>query len=100
MPGGDRTGPRGGGPKTDRDLGSCTGNEQPGCAVSQTGQRFNRGFPQDGYSATPSPKAAGKDGYCICPDCGHKVDQVTGKLCSQQKCPMCGTHMAREIHPR
>lgn len=48
MPGGDRTGPRGGGPKTGRGLGDCTDNDQPGYAASQTGQRFGRGFRRGG----------------------------------------------------
>jgi len=30
MPGGDRTGPRGKGPKTGRGLGFCAGNKEPG----------------------------------------------------------------------
>jgi len=30
MPLGDRTGPRGKGPKTGRGLGLCTGNKEPG----------------------------------------------------------------------
>ena len=30
MPGGDRTGPRGKGPKTGRGLGFCTDNNSPG----------------------------------------------------------------------
>ena len=39
MPGGDRTGPTGGGSKTGRGLGYCDGNDQPGSA-----QGFGRGF--------------------------------------------------------
>jgi hypothetical protein len=44
MPGGDRTGPQGGGPKTGQGLGDCTGSEQPGSAGFQpAGLGFRRG---------------------------------------------------------
>jgi len=26
-------------------------------------------------------KAAGPDGFCVCPSCGHKVKHVAGKPC-------------------
>ena len=41
-------------------------------------------------------KAAGPDGYCVCPKCGHKVDHLAGQPCYEQKCPKCGTQMVRE----
>lgn len=44
MPGGDRTGPAGSGPKTGRGLGYCADNEQPGYATAQSSQRFGRGI--------------------------------------------------------
>jgi hypothetical protein len=44
MPGGDRTGPRGGGPKTGRGLGYCAGDDQPGYAASQPAQGLGLGF--------------------------------------------------------
>nr|URC17512.1 MAG: protein of unknown function DUF5320 [Lokiarchaeota virus Skoll Meg22_1214] len=37
MPRGDRTGPRGKGPKTGRGLGYCTGHETPGYVKDGTG---------------------------------------------------------------
>ena len=42
MPGGDRTGPQGYGPKTGRGLGYCTGNEVPGYSNRFYGRGFGR----------------------------------------------------------
>lgn len=44
MPGGDKTGPSGGGPKTGRGLGYCADNDQPGYATVQPGQGLGQGF--------------------------------------------------------
>ena len=44
MPGGDRTGPLGGGPRTGRGLGYCAGNEQPGYASAPPYGGWGRGF--------------------------------------------------------
>ena len=44
MPGGDRTGPLGEGPRTGRGFGYCTGNEQPGYASSPPYGWWGRGF--------------------------------------------------------
>lgn len=49
-----------------------------------------------GRGRMDGPLAAGPDGYCVCPDCGHKVEHVAGKPCNQQKCPKCGTQMTRQ----
>jgi hypothetical protein len=43
MPGGDRRGPAGEGPRTGRAAGLCSGNEMPGYAVPGPG-RMGRGF--------------------------------------------------------
>ena len=43
MPRGDRTGPRGKGPKTGRGLGFCTGNKSAGYNKSQRRPRDGRG---------------------------------------------------------
>jgi hypothetical protein len=40
-------------------------------------------------------KAAGPDGYCVCPGCGHKVKHVTGQPCYERACPKCGFQMTR-----
>ena len=48
MPGGDRTGPAGRGPKTGRQAGYCDGNEEPGYVDPRPrrglGLGFRRGF--------------------------------------------------------
>ncbi len=44
------------------------------------------------------PFAAGPGGVCVCPKCGHKwvsSEHARGRPCSQQKCPKCGSPMAR-----
>lgn len=41
-------------------------------------------------------QAAGPDGFCICPECNHKVTHQAGKPCYDQKCPECGSAMLRE----
>jgi hypothetical protein len=44
MPGGNRMGPRGAGPKTGRGLGDCADRDQPGYAVPQPVQRSGLGL--------------------------------------------------------
>jgi hypothetical protein len=44
MPGGDRTGPRGGSPKTGRGLGYCADSDQPGYAAPQSSQGLGLAF--------------------------------------------------------
>ena len=44
MPGGDRTGPWGLGPRTGRAAGYCAGYNMPGYANPIFGRRFGRGF--------------------------------------------------------
>ena len=39
---------------------------------------------------------AGPAGYCVCPNCGHKVPHQVGQPCYNMSCPKCGTKMARE----
>jgi len=41
-------------------------------------------------------QAAGPDGTCLCPSCGHKVKHKAGQPCYEQKCPKCKTQMIRE----
>jgi hypothetical protein len=41
-------------------------------------------------------QAAGPDGNCVCPSCGHKVKHKAGQPCYEQKCPKCKTQMIRE----
>jgi hypothetical protein len=42
------------------------------------------------------PKAAGPDGQCVCPNCGHKQPHVAGEPCFEKKCPKCNTTMVRD----
>jgi len=48
MPGGDRTGPMGGGPMTGRGAGYCAGNDRPGYATPGFGRGMGRGFGRGG----------------------------------------------------
>lgn len=72
MPRGDATGPAGQGPGTGRGLGRGGGRGRMGGS------------------------GAGAQGYCICPDCGHKIEHQAGVPCTELKCPECGTSMVRE----
>lgn len=38
----------------------------------------------------------GPGGNCVCPNCGHKKEHLAGVPCYDEKCPKCGTLMARE----
>jgi Pyruvate/2-oxoacid:ferredoxin oxidoreductase delta subunit len=38
----------------------------------------------------------GRNGYCVCPNCGTKVAHVQGQPCYKTKCPNCGATMTRE----
>jgi len=73
MPGGDGTGPRG--------LGRGMGR---GRGLGQRAGRMN------------GPFAAGPEGLCKCPKCGHEQKHVRGQPCNQIKCPKCETLLTRE----
>jgi hypothetical protein len=72
MPRGDGTGPTGAGPGTGRGLGRGGGRGRMG----GTG--------------------AGPQGYCVCPNCGKKMEHQIGVPCYDMQCPDCGTNMVRE----
>ena len=38
----------------------------------------------------------GPGGYCVCPNCGHRVEHKRGVPCYQTRCPRCGSPMTRE----
>jgi len=40
--------------------------------------------------------AAGRSGYCICPNCGEKLAHQAGLPCRANNCPQCGAMMVRE----
>ena len=72
MPRGDGTGPLGQGPGTGRGLG--------------TGQ---------GRGARSGPPGRGPSGYCVCPQCGMKVEHKPGVPCTSVNCSKCGIPLTR-----
>ena len=74
-----------------------TGGELTGYSVGGTGVRLAM---EDVDKATlgrmGGPLAAGPDGYCVCPSCGHREAHDTGEPCTELTCPECGAAMARE----
>ena len=44
----------------------------------------------------PRGGMGGPGGYCVCPNCGHRVPHERGVPCRQVQCPKCGTFMVRE----
>jgi predicted Fe-Mo cluster-binding NifX family protein len=42
------------------------------------------------------PLAAGPDGQCVCPQCGHREPHQRGVPCFERTCPQCGAKMTRE----
>lgn len=103
MPGQDQTGPQGAGPKTGRGAGICAENDQPNSDNQQRiGFRFRRGGggrgrgQGRGQGRMGGAQAAGPSGFCVCPDCNHKVEHQAGMPCYQQKCPNCGAKLLRE----
>jgi len=74
MPRGDGTGPRGTG------AGGGMGQGRGGRGAGRMG----------------GSQAAGPDGACLCPQCGHREPHQRGVPCIQRTCPSCGTAMIRE----
>jgi len=72
MPGGDGTGPFGGGSGTGRGMGlggGRMGGNRPG---------------------------SGPSGNCVCPSCGTKLPHRVGVACYSVNCPKCGAKMVKE----
>lgn len=59
------------------------------------GRRGGRGQGR-GLGKMGGPQAAGPGGFCVCPECGHKVEHTAGKPCYDHECPKCGARMTRE----
>jgi len=60
------------------------------------GSGSGRGGRGGGRGRMGGSKAAGPDGFCVCPNCSNKVKHTVGKPCFEMKCPKCGTQMVRE----
>jgi hypothetical protein len=73
MPGGDGTGPFGGGSGTGRGMGRGGGRGRMG------GNR----------------PGSGPGGNCICPNCQLSVPHTVGIPCYNVNCPKCGAKMVR-----
>lgn len=58
-----------------------------GLGRGQGGRRAGRGG---------GPLAAGPDGYCVCPQCGHQEPHQRGVPCFERSCPKCGAAMVRQ----
>jgi len=86
MPRGDGTGPRGKGAGTGRGMGRKAGNPQGGSGI---------GTPR--RQSASGTYAAGPEGQCICPSCGHKIQHAAGQSCLQTVCPKCGAMMTRDM---
>ena len=74
MPGGDVTGPFGGGPGTGRGVGRGGGR---------------------GWLGGNRP-GSGPGGGCLCPKCKLSVPHQAGVPCYNVKCPKCGAAMVKE----
>ncbi|MDP8234734.1 MAG: hypothetical protein P9M06_08090 [Candidatus Saelkia tenebricola] len=73
MPGGDGTGPFGGGSGTGRGMGGGTGRGR------MSGNR----------------PGSGPAGNCVCPSCGNKMSHQVGVPCYSVNCSKCGAKMVR-----
>jgi hypothetical protein len=60
------------------------------------GRRGQTGGAGQGRQQGGNRPGAGPGGYCVCPNCGHRVEHKVAKPCYQVKCPKCGTAMQRE----
>ena len=61
MPGGDRTGPRGGGPRTGRAAGFCVGNDSPG--YMNPGVGYGAGYGGGWYRGGAGGRGGGHFGH-------------------------------------
>lgn len=59
-----------------------------------SGRRQGQGGQRSGRMG--GRKAAGPDGYCVCPQCGQREPHQMGAPCVERTCPQCGTAMTRE----
>jgi hypothetical protein len=64
-----------------------------GRGMGGSGGGAGRGGGKGGRMGGPS--AAGPDGECVCPACGHRELHVRGVPCMSMKCPKCAASMTR-----
>lgn len=65
-------------------FGRGKGNPGAGAGKGQGGARGRQGG-----------AAAGPDGTCVCPQCGHSQSHERGVPCVQVMCPKCGVALRR-----
>lgn len=76
--------------------GSMNGNRRGGGMGRGGGQGQGFGRGGQGQGRTGGRFAAGPDGLCVCPHCGHQESHLRGVPCTQQQCPKCGMTMTRQ----
>lgn len=72
--------------------GEYTGYSVGGQGVRTPLERVDKA----GRGRMGGPLAAGPDGACVCPSCGHREAHDAGEPCTDLACPECGTMMVRE----
>jgi len=77
--------------------GGAGGGGGRGAGGGRGGGR-GQGGGQGGWGAgrMGGPSAAGPDGWCVCPGCGHRQPHERGVPCNQMVCPQCGGPMTRD----
>lgn len=59
------------------------------------GSRRGGGERGGGHGRTGGSQAAGPDGECVCPSCGHREPHQRGVPCTERNCPQCHAPMTR-----